>query len=145
MLNKFSLILSVLTIVTFTGAGSANANWFKHAWHKASHAVSHVAHVVATDTEKAAKATANFARHEAAVACRKAMPAVLKAVVGKACKVAAAEVGVSCNAALDAETSGMASAACDASAVVLYAVCKHEGKMAVNMINPIVNESCSKI
>ena len=145
MLNKFSLILSVLTIVTFTGAGSANANWFKHAFHKASHAVSHVAHVVATDTEKTAKATANFAKQKAAVACRKAMPVVLKKVVGKACKVAASEVGGLCNAALDAETSGVASVACDASAVVLYAVCKHEGKMALNMVNPIVNESCSKI
>jgi hypothetical protein len=145
MLKKFSLILSVLTIVTLTGAGSANASWWKHAWHKASHAVSHAAHVVATDTEKAAKAAAHFAKHEAYVACRKAMPAVLKAVVGKACKVAAAEVGGACNAALDVETSGMASVACDASAVVLYAVCKHEGKMAVNMINPIIDESCSKI
>ena len=145
MLNKFSLILSVLIIVTFTGAGSANAKWFKHAFHKASHAVSHAAHVVATDTEKAAKATANFAKHEAAVACRKAMPALLNQVVGKACTKAAAEVGGLCNVALDAETGGVANVACDASAVVLYAVCKHEGKMAVNMINPIVNETCSKI
>lgn len=99
----------------------------------------------ANDTETAAKETANFAKHAAAVACRKAMPALLNQVVGKACKVAASEIGGLCNAALDVETGGVAAVACDTSAVVLYYVCIHEGKMASNMINPIVNESCSKI
>ena len=146
----------MLIILGFVSAAPANANWFSHEFHKATHSISHaaksVAHgvehdakVIAKDAKVASKVFGRAAKEAANKACKKLLPGVLNLAIGKACKVAAAEVAGACNAALDAETFGMGTIACDASGIVLYAECKHRGKMMTNMVTPITNKACDKI
>jgi hypothetical protein len=156
MVKKLTMLLPVLVILGFVSAAPANANWFTHAFHSATHAISHAAKSVAHGVEHDAKAIAKdakvaskvfgrVAKEAANKACKKLLPGVLKIAIGKACKVAALEVSGACNAALDAETAGMGSIACDASGVVLYAECKHTGKMLTSMVRPITDKACNKI
>jgi len=156
MVKKLTALLPMLIILGFVSAAPANANWFSHEFHKATHAISHaaksVAHgvehdakVVAKDAKVASKVFGRAAKEAANKACKKLLPGVLNLAIGKACKVAAAEVAGACNAALDAETFGMGTIACDASGIVLYAECKHRGKMMTNMVTPITNKACNKI
>jgi hypothetical protein len=156
MVKKLTAILPMLIILGFVSAAPANANWFSHEFHKATHAMSHaaksVAHgvehdakVVAKDAKVASKVFGRAAKEAANKACKKLLPGVLNLAIGKACKVAAAEVAGACNAALDAETFGMGTIACDASGIVLYAQCKHRGKMMTNMVTPITDKACNKI
>jgi len=156
MVKKLTALLPMLIILGFVSAAPANANWFSHEFHKATHAISHaaksVAHgvehdakVVAKDAKVASKVFGRAAKEAANKACKKLLPGVLNLAIGKACKVAAAEVAGACNAALDAETFGMGTIACDASGIVLYAECKHRGKMMTNMVTPITDKACDKI
>ena len=146
----------MLIILGFVSAAPANANWFSHEFHKAAHAISHAAKTVAHGAEHDAKAVAKDAKVASKVfgraakeaankACKKLLPGVLNLAIGKACKVAATEVAGACNAALDAETFGMGTIPCEASGIVLYAECKHRGKMMTNMVTPITNKACDKI
>ena len=146
----------MLIILGFVSAAPANAGWFSHAFHNATHAISHaaksVAHgvkhdanVVAKDAKAASKVFGRAAKAAANKACKKLLPGVLNMAIGKGCKVAAAEVAGACNVALDAETAGMGTIACDASGVVLYAACKHHGKLLASMVTPITNKACNKI
>ena len=156
MVKKLTALLPMLIILGFVSAAPANANWFSHEFHKATHAISHaaksVAHgvehdakVVAKDAKVASKVFGRAAKEAANKACKKLLPGVLNLAIGKACKVAAVEVSGACNAALDAETFGMGTIACEASGIVLYAECKHRGKMLTSMVRPITNKACDKI
>lgn len=156
MVKKLTALLPMLIILGFVSAAPANANWFSHEFHKATHAISHaaksVAHgvehdakVVAKDAKVASKVFGRAAKEAANKACKKLLPGVLNLAIGKACKVAATEVAGACNAALDAETFGMGTIPCEASGIVLYAECKHRGKMMTNMVTPITNKACNKI
>ena len=167
MVKKLTALLPMLIILGFVSAAPANANWFSHEFHKAAHAISHAAKTVAHGAEHVAKTVAHGAEHDAKAvakdakvaskvfgraakeaankACKKLLPGVLNLAIGKACKVAATEVAGACNAALDAETFGMGTIPCEASGIVLYAECKHRGKMMTNMVTPITNKACNKI
>jgi len=156
MVKKPTALLPMLIILGFVSAAPANANWFSHEFHKATRSISHaaksVAHgvehdakVIAKDAKVASKVFGRAAKEAANKACKKLLPGVLNLAIGKACKVAAAEVAGACNAALDAETFGMGTIACDASGIVLYAECKHRGKMMTNMVTPITDKACDKI
>jgi hypothetical protein len=156
MVKKLTMLLPILVILGFVSTAPANAGWFSHAFHSATHAISHaaksVAHgvehdanVVAKEAKAASKVFGRVAKREANKACKKLLPGVLNLAIGKACKVAAVEVSGACNAALDAETFGMGTIACEASGIVLYAECKHRGKMLTSMVTPITNKACDKI
>ena len=156
MVKKLTALLPMLIILGFVSAAPANANWFSHEFHKAAHAISHAAKTVAHGAEHDAKAVAKDAKVASKVfgraakeaankACKKLLPGVLNLAIGKACKVAATEVAGTCNAALDAETFGMGTIPCEASGIVLYAECKHRGKMLTSMVRPITNKACDKI
>lgn len=121
-------------------------NTIKHDTTVAAHAVATGATTAANAVATGAKAVGKFAKENAKKACEKAVPAILKKGIGKACKTVAAEFGAECNAALDIETEGMAAPACTGGAIAISYECKHYGgKFASPMISTATNEICSKI
>ena len=162
MFRTIFAAMAVFAAASLMTPGDASAHWWNKVAHSISHTVQHVAHQVATgakdalhDTEKAAttvgkdikkgaEAVGKFAKENARKACDKAVPVILGAGVGKACKVVAAEFGAACNAALDIETSGMAAAACTGGAVTI-AYERKNNKFSKSMISSATHEICSKI
>ena len=162
MFRTIFAAMAVFAAASLMTPGDANAHWWNKVEHSISKAANSAAHAVATgakdalhDTEKAAttvakdvkkgaKAIGKFAKENARKACDKAVPVILGAGVGKACKVVATEFGAECNAALDIETEGMAAAACTGGAVAIWYECK-TNKFTKSMISSATHEICSKI
>ena len=95
--------------------------------------------------EKAAEASANWAKDHARQICRTAVPVILKQALGRNCKSTAAKFTAECTGEIGLETDGLAEPACVAGAAAILEECKVTVNVAMKIIKPVTKLACDKI